>query len=101
MMGFSGMWVFFGALAFFTAIGNLVGNINGNHNGGEFLMFVSLSSGLLALLAQYHMIGDWALAGDWSAIQDVAPHIGSILSWAVIAEILLNSVVVYLNRKES
>lgn len=96
----SGWWVFFGALAFFTGAANLVRNIRGNHNGWEFLMFVSLSSGLLALLSQYHMIGKWALAGDWSAIQDVAPHMGSMLTWIVIAGILLNSVVVYLNRKE-
>ncbi len=93
-------WVFFGALAFFTGIANLVRNIKGNHNGWEVLLFVSLSSGILALLAQYHMIGKWALAGDWSAIQDVAPHMGSMLTWIVIIGIFLNSVVVYLNRKE-
>ena len=96
----SAWWVFFGALAFFTAIANLVRNIKGNHNGWEFLMFVSLSSGLLAMLSQYHMTGKWASAGDWSAIQDVVPSMGSMLTWIVIAGIFLNSVVVYLNRKE-
>lgn len=94
----SAWWVFFCALAFFTAIANLVRNIKGNHNGWEFLMFVSLSSGLLAMLSQYHMTGKWALAGDWSAIQDVVPSMGSMLTWIVIAGIFLNSVVIYLNK---
>ena len=94
----SAWWVIFGALAFFTAIANLVRNIKGNHNGWEFLMFVSLSSGLLAMLSQYHMIGKWASAGDWSAIGDVAPHMGSMLTWIVIIGIFLNSLVVYLNK---
>ena len=57
-------------------------------------------SGLLAMLSQYHMTGKWALAGDWSAIQDVVPSMGSMLTWIVIAGIFLNSVVVYLNWKE-
>ena len=94
----SAWWVFFGALAFFTVIANLVRNIKGNHNGWEFLMFVSLSSGLLAMLSQYHMTGKWASAGDWSAIQDVVPSMGSMVTWIVIAGIFLNSVVVYLNK---
>lgn len=100
MMFLSAWWVFFGALAFFTVIANFVRNIKGNHNGWEFLMFISLSSGLLAMLSQYHMIGKWVSAGDWSAIVDVAPHMGSMLTWIVIAGIFLNSVVVYLNWKE-
>jgi hypothetical protein len=50
------------------------------------------------MLSQYHMTGKWASAGDWSAIQDVVPSMGSMLTWIVIAGIFLNSVVIYLNK---
>ena len=65
----------------------------------ELFSFLSLSSGMFGLLGQYQMIVKWANAGDWSAIEDVAPSMGSFLLGAVVVIVLLNTIVWLLNTK--
>ena len=93
-------WMLLGALAFILVIVNIVRCWIGKAKGWEVLMFLSLSSGALALVAEYQMISRWALASDWSAIQDVAPSMGGILLWLALFGIVLNAVVLYLNVKK-
>ena len=93
-------WMLLGGLAFLFAIINLVRAILGKTHGWEVLMFLSLSGGALALVAEYQMISRWALAGDWSVIQDVAPFMGSALLWLALFGILLNAVLLYMNVKK-
>ena len=93
-------WMLLGALAFILAIVNIVRCWIGKAKGWEVLMFLSLSGGALALVAEYQMISRWALAGDWSAIQDVAPFMGSALLWLALFGILLNAVLLYMNVKK-
>ncbi len=96
----SNWWIFFGALAFVLVIVNIVRTMIGKSKNWEVLMFLSLSGGALALVAEYQMISRWALAGDWSAIQDVAPFMGSALLWLALFGILLNAVLLYMNVKK-
>ena len=96
----SNWWIFFGALAFVLVIVNIVRTMIGKSKNWEVLMFLSLSGGVFTLVAEYQMISRWALAGDWSAIQDVAPSMGGILLWLALFGIVLNAVVLYLNVKK-
>jgi len=96
----SNWWVFFGALAFVLAIVNIARSLMGKTKGWETLMLLSLSGGILTIIAEYQMISRWALAGDWSAIQDVAPSMGGMLLWLALFGIVLNAVVLYLNVKK-
>ena len=93
-------WMLLGGLAFLFAIINLVRALLGKTHGWAVLMFLSLSSGALALVAEYQMISRWALAGDWSAIQDVTPFMGSALLWLTVAGIILNMVTVLWNLQK-
>ena len=96
----SNWWVFFGALAFVLAIVNIARSLMGKTKGWETLMLLSLSGGILTIIAEYQMISRWALASDWSAIQDVAPSMGGMLLWLALFGIVLNAVVLYLNVKK-
>ena len=93
-------WMLLGALAFILVIVNIVRCWIGKSKGWEVLMFLSLSGGAFALVAEYQMISRWALAGDWSAIQDVAPFMGSALLWLTVAGIILNMVTVLWNLQK-
>ena len=67
------MWIIFGILTLIMTLLNLY-----MYNAGKnYHIFMVLSLFLMALTLcdQYQMIASWSLAGDWSAIADVATNI--------------------------
>lgn len=82
------MWIIFGILTFIMTLLNLY-----MYNAGkDYYLFMALSIFLttLTLCAQYQMIAFWSLAGDWSAIADVAPTL-SMIQWIfVIGSFIIN-----------
>ena len=93
-------WMLLGGFAFLFAIINLVRAIMGKKYGWEVLMFSSFLCGVYALVALYRQIAQWAFIGDWSAIQDVAPHMGEALVWVAMFGVTINLAAALLNLRE-
>lgn len=92
-------WLISGVLAFGLAAVNLVRALLGKKKGWQTLVFLSLSCGAIALLAQYRMVYDWAARGDWSALADVVPGMFGVLCVCTAVGIVLNAAVLILNNK--
>lgn len=95
------MWLFAGAIAFIVAIINLILVFIGKHKYCGILVFISLSSGLLAMLSQYGLIKEWVQSSDMSALMDVVPTMNNVLIVAVCIVILFNAISVFVNYKKS
>lgn len=94
-------WMLLGGFAFLFAGINLVRAITGKKQGWELLMLLSLSCGVFALVAEYQMIGHWAMANDWSAIGDVAPYMADALLWVAILGVVLNFAAALLHLRKN
>ena len=55
----------------------------------------------LTLCAQYQMIASWSLAGDWSAIADVAPTLSMMLWIFVIGSFVVNVIPLLLSYRKN
>ena len=80
-------------------------NINSYHRyaGKNYHVFMALSLFLMALTlcAQYQMIASWSLAGDWSAIADVAPTLSMSLWVFVIGSFVVNVIPLLLSYRKN
>lgn len=97
------MWIIAGAIALIAVIINMVLVFTGRHKYCVVLVWISLSSGLVAMLSQYSMITSWVKANDMSALMDVVPTMNTVLIVVVFVGIVLNAIAVavhYRNRKE-
>lgn len=83
-------WMLFGAAAFVLVIINLICVCTGKTKGWPVLLLASLACGAASILAQYRMVGHWALHGDMAAIQDVVPTMARIDTIALLIGIVLN-----------
>lgn len=90
-------WIPLGFLAFGFVIINIIRTFLGKRKGWQVLMFLSLSCGLLEVLAQYQMIHKWVNMEDWAALLDVVPSMSNVLMIASILGIALNGMVFVLN----
>ncbi|WP_092753409.1 hypothetical protein [Hydrogenoanaerobacterium saccharovorans] len=94
------MGLFTGGIAFIIAIINLILVFTGKHKHCNILAFLSLSSGLLAMLSEYVLINGWVQAGDISALMDVVPTMNNILITAVCIGVVFNAIAVFVNYKK-
>lgn len=92
-------WLFFGAAAFVLVIVNLIRVCAGKTKGWAALLLASLSCGAASILAEYRMVGRWALHGDMAAIQDVVPTMASRYTIALVIGIVLNLLVLTALRR--
>lgn len=93
------MWIIFGILTLIMTLLNLY-----MYNAGKnYHVFMALSLFLMALTlcAQYQMIASWSLAGDWSAIADVAPTLSMILWVFVIGSFVVNVIPLLLSYRKN
>lgn len=93
-------WMLLGGFAFLFAIINLVRAIMGKKYGWEVLLFSSFLCGVYALVALYRQNAQWAMIGDWSAIQDVTPYMGDALVWVTMLGVTINMATVLLNLRK-
>lgn len=82
------MWIILGVLALVFTIMNLYSYFF--KKDFHIFMVFALFFTALTLCAQYQMIASWSLAGDWSAIEDVAPTMAMILWIFVIISFIIN-----------
>lgn len=92
-------WLLFGAAAFVLVIINLIRVCTGKTKGWAGLLLASLSCGAASILAEYRMVGNWALHGDMAAIQDVVPTMEKIYTIALLIGIVLNLLVLAALRR--
>lgn len=98
-MGWNFGWLFFGTVAFVLVIVNLIRVCAGKTKGWAMLLLASLSCGAASILAEYRMVGRWALHGDMAAIQDVVPTMAGIYTAALLIGIVLNLLVLVAARR--
>ena len=94
------MWLFAGGIAFITVIINLILIYVGKHKYCNILVFISLSSGLIAMLSEYSLINMWVQAEDMSALLDVVPSMNNVLKSVVYIGIILNGIAVFVNHNK-
>lgn len=100
MFSLESFWLVLGVLAFITAFVNLYLLFRGKRNSWPWLVFLSLSLGLLTLVAQIQMINSWVAKNDWAAMLDVVPTLSTSSLIAVLAGLFLNGLAVILGRKQ-
>ena len=93
-MKFYMFWILFGAIAFISAIVNLVRVFNNKNKYWEVLVFVSLSFGVLTMLCEYNLVYQWVMEKSWGSMLDVVPGMMGMLAQCVALGILLNGIVV-------
>ncbi len=91
------MWLLLGIVAIITALLNLILTIQGWDT--KWLRFISLSFTVLTICAEYYLVGDWALNGDWSALRAVAPAMSKTL-WVVPGISILSNVISLFIKQE-
>lgn len=79
-----------GGIALILAFVNLVRSLLKKRGGRQFLLFVSMSCGVLAMLFAYLSFYDWVRAEDWTALMDVTPLVTRLNGAAVCWGIVLN-----------
>ena len=94
------MWLFAGGIAFITVIINLILIYVGKLKYCNILVFISLSSGLIAMLSEYSLINMWVQAEDMSALLDVVPSMNNVLKSVVYIGIILNGIAVFVNHNK-
>ena len=92
------MWVCFGAAAILAAALNVIWTLRGRD--AKWFRFLSLSCTALTMCGEYHMVKDWVLQEDWSALMDVVPGMERVLWFLVAASILINSISLVMKGKE-
>ncbi|HHT21090.1 MAG TPA: hypothetical protein GXZ74_06605 [Tissierellia bacterium] len=92
-MDLSFFWLPLGLLSFILAITNLVRTMAGSRHGWEVLVFLSLSSGLGTLVAEYFLVNRWVASEDWAALMDVVPSMSGVILVAAIIGVILNGIV--------
>lgn len=93
------MWLFAGGIAFIIAVVNIILALVGKYKYCCTLVWISLSSGLIAMLGQYILINEWVQASDMSALTDVVPTMNNVLIAAVCVLIALNAITAFLKSK--
>lgn len=66
-----------------------------NWASGCSLAFVAIT-----LLMQYRMVLHWVNKEDWSALMDVVPSMSTILCSYVIIMLLVNAVILVVNKRQ-
>lgn len=86
-----------GVLSFLFCFINLLRTLSKRNKGWQVLMFASLSCGMLTMLSEHGMIYAWVAHNDMSALLDVVPFMNHAFTGMVLAEIILNGIVLVLN----
>lgn len=94
------MWLVAGTIAFIAVILNIIFIFKGFDKYYLVLVWVSLSSGLIAMLSEYNLINSWVQAEDMSALMDVVPTMNGVLVRVVLIGIILNAIVVFVHYKK-
>lgn len=93
------MWMFLGILAIVMTILN----IYAYQAGKKYQIFMAFALLLTSLTVcdQYQMIASWTMAGDWSAISDVASSMSIILWIFVIGSFIVNVIPILLSYRHN
>ncbi len=92
-------WIFFGGIAFVLGIINLISLLCRKEKKSIYLVFGSLSCGLISVFQEVEIINQWILHGEVTLVSENIACIKTILVWGIIALILLNFIdVVLLER---
>ena len=97
-MELANWWHAFGIFSFLMALAAIL-NTLGKKPYWELYMFLSLTSGLFTMVAEYQLVERWVKAGDWSALEDVVPFMSDTLMWLVLFGVLLNAIVLVINLR--
>lgn len=92
------MLLIFGLIAIVATFANLYRY--GTGKDYKLAMAVGLSFTALTLVAEYSIVSDWVIAGDWSALLDVVPTMETALWVLTILSILLNITPIFLELKK-
>ena len=84
------MWIFSGAIAIIMAIINIYRYFN--QKSTKWFRFLSLAMTAFTVCFFYGEVGNWANAGDWSAILDVVPTAAKALWILVVSSVIINGI---------
>lgn len=91
-------WFFLGGIAFILGIVNFICLLRKKEQNSIYLIFGSLSFGVVSVFQEVKMINQWIAHGEFTLVSKNIAHIQIILFWGVIALIFLNFIDVVLLR---
>ena len=97
-MELANWWHVFGIFSYLMALAAIL-NTLAKKPYWELYMFLSLSSGVFTMTAQYQLVGQWVQARDWYALEDVVPFMSDALLWLVLLGVLLNAIALVINLR--
>ena len=97
-MALANWWHVFGIFSYLMAMAAIL-NTLGKKPYWELYMFLSLTSGLFTMVAQYQLVSRWVESEDWSALEDVVPFMSDALMWLVLFGVFLNAIALVINLR--
>lgn len=91
-------WFFLGGIAFILGIVNLICLLCKKEQNSIYLIFGSLSLGVVSVFQEVKVINQWIAHGELTLVSKNIAQIQTILSWGIIVLILLNFIDVVLLR---
>lgn len=93
------LWLLFGTFSFAFVVIGLIRTVLKKYPYRHLFLFLSLISGALSLLAALAQTYVYVFRGDWAAIEDVFPALFAISATSAVIGIILNTVILLLNKK--
>ena len=93
------MWSFLGLGALVFAILNVVSSFKNKES--KWFRFISLSLTALTVCSTYHDEAMRVFAEDWSGLMDIMPTMSKALWVCVVLSILINSISLFKENKNS